>query len=279
MLNKKVWYVTGASKGLGLALVKKLLDNNYRVAATSRNLKELKRAIGQVSEDRFLPLQVDLKNSDSIAQSMKLVYEHFGQIDVAVNNAGYGIGGAIEELSKQDILASFEVNVFGGIYVIQNVLPYMRAKRYGHIINISSIAGFAPHTGWSIYAATKSAMIGMSDALAQDVKSMGINVTVVAPGGFRTEFNTAESLVVSDHKIVDYLPLHEEIKKFEANHGKQLGDPEKAAEVFIKLVESANPPTCLFLGSDAYQRANQKLNKLLEDIQVNKELSEQTDSN
>ena len=279
MLNQKVWYVTGASKGLGLALVKKLLENNYRVAATSRNLEELERAVGQASEERFLPLQVDLKNIHSIAQSAKLAYEHFGQIDVAVNNAGYGIGGAIEELSKQDIMASFEVNVFGSIYVIQSVLPYMRAKRYGHIINISSIAGLAPHTGWSIYAATKSAIIGMSDALAQDVKSMGIKVTVVAPGGFRTEFNTAESLVVSDHKIADYLPLHEEIKKFKANHGKQLGDPEKAAEVFIKLVESENPPTFLFLGSDAYQRANQKLNKLLEDLQVYKKLSEQTDSN
>lgn len=279
MPDQKVWYVTGTSKGLGLALVKKLLESDYRVAATSRNLEELKKAVGEVSEERFLPLQVDLKNINSIAQSIKLAYEHFGQIDVAVNNAGYGIGGAIEELSEQEIRASFEVNVFGSIFVIQNVLPYMRAKRYGHIINISSIAGLAPHTGWSIYAATKSAIIGMSDALAQDVKSMGIKVTFVAPGGFRTEFNTAESLVVSDLKIADYLPLHEEIKKFIANHGNQLGDPEKAAEVFIELVESDNPPTSLFLGSDSYQRANQKLNKLLEDLQVYKILSEQTDSN
>lgn len=150
MLDQKVWYVTGASKGLGLALVKKLLSNNYRVAATSRNLEELKRAVGQVHEGRFLPLQVDLKSSESIDQSVKLAYEYFGQIDVAVNNAGYGIGGAIEELSEQGIMSNFEVNVFGSIYVIQSVLPYMRAKRYGHIINISSIAGVAPHTGWSI---------------------------------------------------------------------------------------------------------------------------------
>ncbi|OZB92256.1 SDR family oxidoreductase [Paenibacillus sp. XY044] len=279
MLDQKVWYVTGASKGLGLAIVKKLLDNNYRVAATSRNVEELKRAVGQVSEDLFLPLQVDLKSSESIDQSMKLAYEFFGQIDVAVNNAGYGIGGAIEELSNQEIMSSFEVNVFGSIYVIQSVLPYMRAKRYGHIINISSIAGLAPHTGWSIYAATKSAIMGMSDVLAQDVKSMGINVTVVAPGGVRTEFNTAESLVIADNKIADYLPLHEGIKQFVANHGKQLGDPEKAAEVFIELVESDNPPTCLFLGSDAYQRATEKFNQLLEDMQVNKKISERTDSN
>lgn len=279
MLDQKVWYVTGASKGLGLALVKKLLSNNYRVASTSRNLEELKRAVGQVPEGRFLPLQVDLKSSESIDQSVKLAYEYFGQIDVTVNNAGYGIGGAIEELSKQEIMSNFEVNVFGSIYVIQSVLPYMRAKRYGHIINISSIAGVAPHTGWSIYAATKSAIIGMSDVLAQDVRSMGINVTVVAPGGFRTEFNSAESLVVADYKIADYLPLHAGIKQFAANHGKQLGDPEKAAEVFIELVESDNPPTCLFLGSDAYQRASEKYNKLLEDMQANKKISERTDSN
>lgn len=277
MKEQKIWYVTGASKGLGLALVKKLLRNNYCIAATSRNVEDLKKAVGPVSAERFLPLQVDLTDSHSIDQSMKMAYEHFGQIDVAVNNAGYGIGGAIEELSQRDIMASFEVNVFGSIYVIQSVLPYMRMNRSGHIINISSIAGLAPHAGWSIYAATKAAIIGLSDVLAQDVKSMGIYVTVVAPGGFRTEFNKAESLVIANQKISDYVLLHDGIKQFVSNHGKQLGDPEKAAEVFIELVESHNPPTHLFLGSDAFERATYKLNKLLEELKENKRISEKTD--
>ncbi|BFT70097.1 SDR family NAD(P)-dependent oxidoreductase [Paenibacillus sp. P36] len=279
MEEQKVWYVTGASKGLGLSLVKKLLENNYRVVATSRNIEDLQRAVGSCSEHQFLPLQVDLTDFDSINESMKMAYEHFGQIDVAVNNAGYGIGGAIEELSKKEIMASFEVNVFGNIFVIQSVLPYMRMKRSGHIINVSSIAGLAPHMGWSVYAATKSAIIGMSDVIAQDVKSFGINVTVVAPGGFRTEFNKAGSLVVADNRISDYLPLHEGIKEFIRNDGNQLGDPEKAAEVFIELVNSPNPPTHLFLGSDAYQRATDKLHKLLEELYANKEISAKSDIN
>lgn len=277
MDNKKVWYITGASKGLGLALVKKLLDRGYRVAATSRHIEELKQAVDVNTEGQFLPLQVDLTTLDSIVESMKQTHEIFGQIDVVVNNAGYGIGGAIEELSEEEILANFEVNVFGTIRVIKSVLPYMRKQQSGHILNISSIAGFAPHMGWSIYAATKFAVMGLSEVLAYDVQSLGIKVTTIAPGGFRTDFNTQESLVLAAHPIDDYSELHAGHDQFIASDGQQLGDPERGAEVFIEIVESSNPPSQLFMGSDAYQRASEKLEQLREELEMNKSISLKSD--
>ncbi|WP_379156177.1 SDR family NAD(P)-dependent oxidoreductase [Paenibacillus sp. sgz5001063] len=277
MQHHKVWYVTGASKGLGLSLVRRLIDCGYRVAATSRNIEDLKRAVGEVPEGQFLPLAVDLTQAESIQASVNKTYEQFGRIDVAVNNAGYGIGGAIEELSEKEIMANFEVNVFGPIHVIQSVLPHMRKQQSGHIINIASIAGFAPHMGWSVYAATKFSLMGMTEVLAQDVQSLGIKVTAVAPGGFRTEFNKENSLILSANKMEDYSELHAGHKQFVAQDGKQLGDPEKAAEVFIDLAESPNPPAQLFLGSDAYWRASEKLDQLREELQANKDISFRTD--
>lgn len=277
MQQAKVWYVTGASKGLGRSLVRKLIERGYSVAATSRNIEDLKQAVGEMPEGQFLPLAVDLTQAGSIQASVNKTYEQFGQIDVAVNNAGYGIGGAVEELSQKEIMANFEVNVFGPIMVIQSVLPYMRKRRSGHVFNITSIAGFAPHMGWSVYAATKFSLMGLTEVLAQDVQSLGIKVTAVAPGGFRTQFNKADSLVLSANKIEDYSELHSVHNQFIATDGKQLGDPDKAAEVFIDLAESSNPPVQLFLGSDAYRRASEKLDQLREELEANKDISFRTD--
>lgn len=153
----------------------------------------------------------------------------------------------------------------------------MRKQRSGHILNIASIAGFAPAMGWSVYAATKFSLIGLSEVLAQDVRHLGIKVTAVAPGGFRTHFNKADSLVLSADKIEDHSEIHSGHDQFVSTDGTQLGDPEKAAEVFINLVESPNPPVQLFLGSDAYQRASEKLVQLHEMLEVNKTISFQTD--
>ncbi|KAI7259727.1 hypothetical protein KC345_g10239 [Hortaea werneckii] len=208
---------------------------------------------------------------------MRQTFEHFGQIDVAVNNAGYGIGGATEELSQEEILSSFEINVFGPIHVIQSVLPYMRERRSGHIINIASIAGFAPHTGWSVYAATKSSLLGLSEVLAQDVEPLGIKVTAVAPGGFRTDFNKADSLVLAARHIEDYSVLHAGHEQFVAGDGKQPGDPDQAAAVFIELAESAHPPALLFLGTDAHQRASRKLDQLRANLEATRSISSRTD--
>ncbi|MBS1603656.1 MAG: SDR family oxidoreductase [Bacteroidetes bacterium] len=253
MDNKKVWYVTGASKGLGLALVKTLLEEGYPVAATSRYRTALTQAVGP--DENFLPLEVDLTSEASIADSFKMTHARFGRIDVVVNNAGYGIGGTIEELAADEVTENFDVNVFATIRVIQKAMPYLRAQRGGHILNISSIAGFTGATGWAVYSAAKAAVIALSEVLAQDVSSMGIKVTAIAPGAFRTSFLSPESVAFARNKIADYEDVRASHNRYLAMDGKQIGDPAKAAEVFIQLAESANPPTLLFLGSDSYNRA------------------------
>lgn len=274
MNNKQVWYVTGASKGLGLALVKKLLSEGYRVAATSRNISSLAQAVG--TADNFLPLEVDLGNDASVAASMKATHEKFGSIDVVVNNAGYGIGGAVEELSRKEVADSFDVNVFATITVIQKAMPYLRAQRSGHIMNIASIAGLAGAVGWAVYAATKNAVIALSDVMAQDVKSLGIKVTAIAPGAFRTQFLSQESLALSENKIDDYVDIRASHTRYLEMDGKQIGDPVKAAEALIKLSLMPEPPVLLFLGSDAYTRASGKLNTMVEQLEQWKDISDST---
>lgn len=276
MKAKKVWLVTGASKGLGLTLVHKLLSQGYKVAATSRDIAALKEAVNDASAN-FLPLEVDLTNIDSVEKAIGKTHETFGRLDVIVNNAGYGIGGAIEELSQAEILQSFQVNVFGTINVIEKAMPFLRAQRSGYFINVSSIAGFAPAIGWSVYSAAKHAIIGLSEVLAQDVKSLGIKVTVVAPGAFRTEFLSDDSLVLSEKKIDDYKEIRDSHERYKGMNGNQQGDPDKAAQVFIDLAESEEPPARLYLGSDAYRRASSKIAELSADLEQWKDVSFSTD--
>jgi len=272
MNKQKVWYITGASKGFGLSLVKQLLNAGELVAATSRNTNELIAAVGNTS-DNFLPLQVDLGSEDSVNSSIQSTIQKFNRIDVVINNAGYGIGGSIEELTDTETRGNFEVNVFGLLNVIRLVMPQLRAQKSGHIINIASIAGIAGGIGWSIYAATKFAVVGLTEVLALDVKEFGINVTVVAPGAFRTSFLTPESLIMAKDQIEDYTAIRESHNKFLKMDGHQSGDPEKAAEAIINITKLENPPLHLLLGSDAYNRAMDKLDLLEKEFLANEELS------
>jgi len=259
MNTSKVWYVTGASQGLGLTLIKKLLDNGYRVAATSRDAHALSQAVGLIDSDRFLPLAVDLTNPDCIDESIQQTLAAFGQIDVVVNNAGYGMAGTVEEIAEQDIRNIFNVNVFATVNVVKRVLPVMRSQRSGYIINVGSVAGFAGAPGWSVYSATKAAVAAFSEVIALDTKDFGIKVTVVEPSGFRTGFLTENSLALTATKIEGYEAVKNAQERYLSANGQQPGDPERAAEIFIELAESAAPPMHLFLGNDAYNRASQKL--------------------
>lgn len=277
MNTGKVWFVTGASKGLGLSLVKKLIGNGYRVAATSRNLQHLADAVGIFDEKQFLPLEADLASEESISAAVGKTVAHFGKIDVLVNNAGYGIGGAVEELSQQEIKGSFDINVFAVIMTMQAVMPYFRAQKSGNIINISSIAGFAAGTGWAMYAATKYAVTGLSEVMAEDVKEFGVKVTVVAPGAFRTEFLEDSSLVFAGNKIGGYDAIRTSHGKYATMNGTQTGDPEQLARVLIDLAENPDPPVRLYLGSDAYHRATEKIRLLSEELENNKDISFSTD--
>lgn len=259
MDTSKVWYVTGASQGLGLTLVKKLLKNDYRVAATSRDAHALSQAVGLIDKDRFLPLAVDLNNLDCIDESIQQTLGTFGRIDVVVNNAGYGMAGTVEDTAEQDIRNIFNVNVLATIDVVKSVLPVMRRQRSGYIINIGSIAGFVGAPGWSVYSATKAAIAAFSEVIALDVKEFGIKVTVVEPSGFRTGFLTQNSLALISTKIEGYEAVKKTQDRYLSSHGKQAGDPYRAAEIFIELAGNPEPPMHLFLGNDAYDRASKKL--------------------
>ncbi len=261
MENRKVWFVTGASNGLGLALATKLLASGHRVAATSRDIKKLRSAIGY-DGTAFLPLQVPLNDDENVGRAIRQAYEKFGRLDVVVNNAGYGIGGTMEELTDKEVRDNFDINVFGTINVIRHALPVLRKQGKGHIMNISSIAGIAPGTGWSVYSATKHAVIGLTEVLAEDVKAFGIKVTLIAPGAFRTNFNNPDALVMAAKKIDAYAPLHTALERFSEMSGRQAGDPVKAADVMMHLAEMPEPPVYLLLGSDAYTRAMHKMDAL-----------------
>lgn len=277
MKTQKVWLVTGASKGLGLTLVKRLLEEGYKVAATSRNLKALTAEVGEESED-FLPLQVDLVNEQSVQQAVTDSIQKFGAIDVLVNNAGYGQIGTLEELSEKEVRQNFDVNVFGSLNVIRNVMPYMRKQNSGTIFNISSIGGFFGNfAGWGIYCATKFAVAGFTESLAAEARAFNISATVVYPGYFRTSFLTSESLGRPANPINAY----EEARASQAAHeneinGNQAGDPEKAAAVLIKVAESKNPPIHLFLGKDAYETAAAKMEAVKNDLNALEELATST---
>ncbi|WP_245845561.1 SDR family NAD(P)-dependent oxidoreductase [Mucilaginibacter xinganensis] len=272
MESKKVWFITGASKGFGLSLVKQLLAAGEKVAATSRYVASLVKAVGDVS-DNFLPLYVNLADDKSVAEAIQTTYNTFKQIDVVINNAGYGIGGSIEELTDAEAREAFDINVFGTLNVIRAVMPFMREQKSGHIINISSIAGIAPGIGWALYAAAKFAVVGLSEVLAEDVKALGIKVTVVAPGAFRTNFLTPDSLVMTKHPIDEYQDVRSIHARYLQMDGKQVGDPEKAAAAMIKIADEDNPPVHLLLGEDAYSRAMAKLASLDKEYRMNEELS------
>lgn len=274
--QKKVWFVTGASKGLGLVIVKQLLAQGYLVAATSRKVEDLSNAVG--SNDNFLPLAVDLKTEKSVADALAATVQKFGRVDVIVNNAGYGLVGGLEELSDQEARENFEVNVFGALNVIRQSLPYLRKQSSGHIFNISSIAGFTgSFPGFGIYCATKFALTGLTESLRAEVAPFGIHATEVAPGYFRTNFLASDSLVVPKNQIAEY----QNIRDIQNAHtgpinGNQQGDPEKAALALIKVAEDENPPLHLFLGQDAYDLAYQKIEATKSDLEAWKQVTVST---
>ncbi|MCP2028506.1 NAD(P)-dependent dehydrogenase (short-subunit alcohol dehydrogenase family) [Flavobacterium sp. HSC-32F16] len=277
MNTNKVWLVTGASKGLGLSLVKKLLHKGYRVAATSRNITSLQLQIGEAS-DTFLPLAVDLISDNSVKNAIEKSIAHFGQIDVVVNNAGFGQIGTLEELTDEEARYSFDVNVFGLLNVVRNVTPYLRKQQSGHIFNIASIVGFyGSYPGWGIYSATKFAVAGLTEGLAEEVKEFGIKATVVYPGYFRTEFFSKDSLALAKNPIHEYKAARQS-EQYHVNHieGTQPNDPEKAADVLINASQEITAPLHLFLGLDAHAVAVDKVKIISNELENWKEYSTAT---
>jgi NAD(P)-dependent dehydrogenase (short-subunit alcohol dehydrogenase family) len=268
MSSNRIWFVTGASKGMGLTLVRKLLEQGYKVAATSRTKADLEKAVG--SHDSFLAINLDLSDEKDVQKAISATIEHFGGLDVVVNNAGYGQIGFIEEVSDELVRKNFEINVFGTLNVLRQALPQLRKQRSGHIINFSSVGGFYGFAGGGIYGATKFAVDGISEALSQEVLPFGIHVTAIKPGYFRTNFLSEGSISGTTTNLIDdYKAMRDGqeaiLRDFDKN---QPGDPEKAMDVLIKVTESEYPPLHLFLGQDAYDVANNKI------VNVQKDLTE-----
>lgn len=278
MENKqKTWFVTGASQGIGLELVNQLLAKGYNVAATARSLEKLQKAVNTDSPN-FLPLEVDLLDEDSIQRSVATAIAKFGSIYSLVNNAGYGLMAGIEESSKKEVQDNFDVNVFGLLSVTRAILPHMRAAKTGHIFNISSAFGLISGAGWGIYCATKFALEGLSEALAQEVQPFGIKVTIIEPGYFRTNFLASGSIVVPEKPIRDYTELADGRNKHQSEiSGTQIGDPAKGAAVIINTANMEEPPLRLLLGSDAVGFAKYKVSMLEESIRINESVSLSTD--
>lgn len=278
MDNKKVWFVTGASKGFGLTLVNQLLQQGNPVAATSRNSDELRRAVG-TDDAHFLPLTVDLTTETSVADAVRATVERFGRIDVVVNNAGYGLVGGLEELTDREVRANFDVNVFGTLNVIRHVMPHLRKQQSGHILNISSIAGFlGSFPGFGSYCATKFAVDGLSESLAAEVAAFGVAVTIVSPGYFRTSFLTEGSFATPENAMDAYESVRQTQQAHQSEmNGNQPGDPEKAAAAMIHITDVPNPPLHLFLGQDAYTGAYAKINAVQSDLENWKAVTTATD--
>ncbi|MDQ1855359.1 SDR family NAD(P)-dependent oxidoreductase [Chryseobacterium sp. WLY505] len=268
METKKVWFVTGASKGLGFELVKKLLSEGFQVAATSRTVESLISTIGETSEN-FLPLSVNITDNNDIKSAIEKTVHHFGQIDVVVNNAGYGQIGTLEELTDEEARENYAVNVFGTLNVIRNAMPYLREQRSGNIFNISSVGGYSANfPGWGIYCSTKFAVAGFTEALAEEVKDFGVHATVVYPGYFRTDFLTKDSVKTPANPIQAYeAARNSEQAHLNEINGNQPNDPEKAADVLIQISKEKNPPVHLLLGVGTIEFLNNKIDILKKDAE------------
>lgn len=275
MENSKVWFVTGASKGLGFTFVQKLLKEGYRVAATSRTSEDLIKEFWNIPPEVFLPLTVDLKSDEDVGFAVENTIKLFGRIDVVVNNAGFGLAGALEEISDREARENFNINVFGSLNVIRKIMPQLRKQKSGHIFNISSIGGFnGNYPGWGIYCATKFAVHGFTESLAAEARPFGISATVVSLGYFRTNFLTADSLNVPKQQLSAYQKVRDSQTAHQNDiNGNQPGDPEKAVEAMIRVANQPDPPIHLFLGQDAYDLACAKISAISHELEEWKTLT------
>lgn len=270
--QKKVWLITGSSTGFGRSLTEAVLKKGYRVVATARKPEQLSDLIDQYPQTAKA-VRLDVTDLQNIHEVVNAALDGFGRIDVLVNNAGYGTIGAIEEVSKDDIHRQFDTNVFGALNMMRAVLPVMRKQHSGHILNLSSVGGFVSFPASGIYCATKFALEGLSEALSKEVAPLGIKVTIIEPGAFRTDFN-GRSLAAPDQLIDDYAPISGKMLEWlRENDGKQPGDPNKAAQAMIEAVESDNPPLRLALGEDAVGAIDEKLKSVKVELDAWKEVS------
>jgi NAD(P)-dependent dehydrogenase (short-subunit alcohol dehydrogenase family) len=269
-MTNKVWFITGASRGFGSLIARDALTRGDYVVAAARKMDSVTETLG--AHPNLLAVQLDVTNEAEALTATQQAIERFGRIDVLVNNAGFGLLGAVEESSADEVRKQYETNVFGLLNVTRAVLPVLRKQRNGHVINISAIAGYSAFHGWGVYSSSKFAVEGLSEALAAELAPLGIKVTVVEPGFFRTDFLDAASLAETAARIEDYAETVGAMRAYAAgaNH-QQPGNPLKLSAAILKLADAKEPPVRLQLGSDTVATVRAK------NQQVEKELAQWID--
>ncbi|MDP9604861.1 UNVERIFIED_ORG: NAD(P)-dependent dehydrogenase (short-subunit alcohol dehydrogenase family) [Variovorax paradoxus] len=276
MKNTRTFFITGVSSGFGRAIASAALQAGHRVVGTVRTEQAAADFKAQVQGDSHVKL-LDVAQFDTVAPLAAAVEAEFGPVDVVINNAGYGHEGILEESPLDEMRRQFDVNVFGAVAVIKAFLPFMRQRRRGHIVNITSMGGYITMPGIGYYCGSKFALEGISETLAKEVKGFGIAVTAVAPGSFRTDW-AGRSMVRSARSIGDYDSLFDPIRQSRMDKsGRQLGDPDKAAAAILALVEMPQPPEHLLIGSDALGLVRAKLDAMQASLANHEALTRSTD--
>ncbi|WP_088343519.1 MULTISPECIES: oxidoreductase [Rhodomicrobium] len=275
-MNSKTFLITGVSSGLGKAFAEGALNAGHRVVGTLRN-EDAAKAFTALAPDRAHAILLDVTNFDAILGAVSQAERAAGPIDVLVNNAGYGHEGILEESSLEELRHQFDANVFGAVAMIQAVLPGMRARRSGRIVNVTSMGGFITLPGITYYCGSKFALEGISEALGKEVKSFGIHVTALAPGQFRTDW-AGRSMIRAERSIADYDNVMNPIRAARrAKSGNQPGDPARAAQALLTLVAAETPPVRLTLGADALKLVEDKLEAMKTEMAAWEEVSRSTD--
>ena len=271
--RQRIWLVTGASKGIGRHIAEAAAADGHIVIAGSRHPEAVHAWNTRTHGGEIVATRLDITSEESVTEVVNSVVERWGRVDVLVNNAGYLLYGGVEELSDQEALRSFDVNLFGLLTVIRRVLPVMRAQKAGRIINMASISANITAPGVGLYSATKAAVLLFSEALAAEATDLGIHTTAICPGGVRTDFLDASSAARAQNQISDYAGVHQvEDQLSQANH-KQGGDPEKVAHAIVKVAAMDAPPARLYLGDDAIEGIRHNVRSILDDVDTYEALS------
>lgn len=271
------WFITGAARGFGLEIARQALDRGDNVVATARNPQAVEKALPGY-EGRLLPFAVDVTDEARARTAVAAAVEAFGSIDVLVNNAGRGLLGAVEESTDAAVRSIYDTNVFGLLNVTRAVLPVMRRQRSGRVLNLSSLGGFSSSAGFGIYCSTKFAVEGISEAMRQELAPLGVGVTLVEPGYFRTDFLDATSLHTEDTVIADYAATAGAVRGVVPGLNRaQPGDPVKGAAAVLALADAQNPPVRAQLGSDCLAELDRKIGQLQQESAAWRDLALSTD--
>jgi NAD(P)-dependent dehydrogenase (short-subunit alcohol dehydrogenase family) len=273
---KRVWFITGAARGLGALIADAALADGNAVVVAGRNLAALTKRFGD--SPNALPVQLDVTDETQARAAASAAIARFGRIDVLINNAGFGLLGAVEEADDADVRRMYDTNVFGLLNVTRAVLPYMRERKAGHVVNISSVGGYRSGAGFGVYCSTKFAVEGLTEALHAELAPLGIHATVVEPGYFRTDFLDASSLVKSPTIIEDYAETAGKVREHAAqiNH-QQPGDPNRLAKAMVTLIDAEHPPLRMPFGTDTLAAIASKNAYVAEETAAWSELAASTD--